>query len=121
MNEEMSLQDINEAEIQMIENPELDARMNEVEKENLKEFWGKFWYVSNLYKSEPISSDQIDYVLGLIEDMELFMSQYPKAEKNCMFMVDYEDGNMWGDVRSTIVPFKKMLLNLKRHHEEGCK
>ncbi len=121
MNEEMTDQEKNEIEIQMIENPELDARMNEVEKENFKEFWGKFWYVRNLYKSEPISSDQIDYVFGLIEDMELFMSQYPKADKNCMFMVDYDDGNMWGDVRSTITPFKQMLLNLKRHHEEGCK
>lgn len=34
MNEEMTKEDINEAEIQMIEDPELDARMNAMEKEN---------------------------------------------------------------------------------------
>ena len=34
MNEEMPKEDINEAENQMIEDPELDARMNEMEKES---------------------------------------------------------------------------------------
>ena len=34
MNDEMTKEDINEAEIQMIEDPELDARMNAIEKEN---------------------------------------------------------------------------------------
>lgn len=34
MNGEMSEQEINEAEIQMIEDPELDDRMNKMDQEN---------------------------------------------------------------------------------------
>ena len=54
MNEEMTEKDINEAEIQMIEDPELDARMNDMEKQNFKEFCDNYNQFKHIYDSSVI-------------------------------------------------------------------
>lgn len=68
MNEEMTAQEKNEAEIQMIEDPELDDRMNEMEND-MELFWEKYskmgcWWpddsagrkgdiIMEIYKNQP--------------------------------------------------------------------
>ncbi len=120
MNEEMTAQERNEAEIQLIEDPELDDRMNDIEKESMDLFWDKFWKIQDIYESHTIRDDQIDPVLDSICDMELFISQYhPKAVENCMFMITLHNGHVYSNVSIELAKYKKVLMELKKKIEAG--
>lgn len=117
--EEMTEQERNEIEIQMIRNPELDNRMNKMEKQNLKEFWENYNQLKHIYDRTVIQHDKIDHIVGLIDNLEYYIISHPKPAGDCTYMVPYDSGHEYQDVSKIISRIKTKLLKRKANFEKG--
>lgn len=79
-NEEMTKQEINEIEKQLVTDPELDARMNPAWTSTIDDIWRRF----NVLNAICINAedDELEYLLWLIDSINADMCMWSNSDSN---------------------------------------